>query len=203
MRTLIRWQPRREFDIVRRQLDQLFDEISNINFDSALVKPRELGPRERGAAWMPAIEINDIGAALVLRAEVPGVDAEHLDVQVSRDAVAIQGEYRSEQKTDEQGHFRSEFRYGNFRRVIPLGVPVQNDQVQAELKDGILTLTLPKVAPEKAVVKLNLSTTESATSLTAAPETTETVPTSASTQAPVAESILELTSDVWSENPTA
>jgi HSP20 family protein len=95
MRTLNRWQPRREFDIVRRQLDQLFDEISHINFESALVRPRELG-----AAWMPAIELNDVGAALVLRAEVPGVDAEHLDVQVSRDAVAIQGEYRSEQKTD-------------------------------------------------------------------------------------------------------
>ena len=198
MRTLNRWQPRREFDIVRRQLDQLFDEISHINFDSALVKPRELG-----AAWIPAIELNDVGAALVLRAEVPGVDAEHLDVQVSRDAVAIQGEYRSEQKNDEQGRFRSEFRYGNFRRVIPLRVPVQNEQVQAELKDGILTLTLPKVAPEKAVVKLNLATAESATSLTAAPETTETIPTSVSTQAPVAEIIPDLTSDVWSDSATA
>jgi len=201
MRTLIRWQPRREFDLVRRQLDQLFDEISN--FDSALVKPRDLGLREGGAAWTPAIELNDVGAELVLRAEVPGVDAEHLDVQVSRDAVAIQGEYRSEQKTDEQGRFRSEFRYGNFRRVIPLRVPVQNDQVQAELKDGILTLTLPKVAPAKAVVKLNLTTAEPATSLTAAPETPKTVPTSAPTQAPVAEIIPELTSDVWSENLTA
>lgn len=203
MRTLNRWQPRREFDIVRRQLDQLFDEISHINFDLALVKPRELGSRERGAAWMPAIELNDAGAALVLRAEVPGVDAEHLDVQVSRDAVVIQGEYRSEQKTDEQGRFRSEFRYGNFRRVIPLRIPVQNDQVQAELKDGILILTLPKVAPEKAVVKLNLTTAEPATSLTAAPGTTETVPTSAPTQTEAAEVAPELTSDVWSDSATA
>jgi HSP20 family protein len=192
MRTLNRWQPRREFDIVRRQLDQLFDEISHINFDSALVKPRELG-----AAWMPAIELNDVGAALVLRAEVPGVDAEHLDVQVSRDAVAIQGEYRSEQKTDEQGRFRSEFRYGNFRRVIPLRVPVQNDQVQAELKDGILTLTLPKVAPEKAVVKLNLATSEPNPTLEAA----ETNPVNNAVAASTQES--ELTSDVWFENPTA
>jgi len=192
MRTLNRWQPRREFDIVRRQLDQLFDEISHINFDSALVKPRELG-----AAWMPAIELNDVGAALVLRAEVPGVDAEHLDVQVSRDAVAIQGEYRSEQKTDEQGRFRSEFRYGNFRRVIPLRVPVQNDQVQAELKDGILTLTLPKVAPEKAVVKLNLATSEPNPTLEAA----ETNPVNNAVAASTQES--ELTSDVWFENPSA
>jgi HSP20 family protein len=192
MRTLNRWQPRREFDIVRRQLDQLFDEISHINFDSALVKPRELG-----AAWMPAIELNDVGAALVLRAEVPGVDAEHLDVQVSRDAVAIQGEYRSEQKTDEQGRFRSEFRYGNFRRVIPLRVPVQNDQVQAELKDGILTLTLPKVALEKAVVKLNLATSEPNPTLEAA----ETNPVNNAVAASTQES--ELTSDVWFENPSA
>ena len=197
MRTLIRWQPRREFDIVRRQLDQLFDEISHINFDSALVKPRELGPREGGAAWMPAIELNDSGAALVLRAEVPGIDAEHLDVQISREAVVIQGEYRSEQKTDEQGRFRSEFRYGNFRRVIPLRVPVQNDQVQAELKDGILTLTLPKVAPEKAVVKLNLVTSEPNPTLEAA----ETNPVNNAVAASTQES--ELTSDVWFENPSA
>lgn len=194
MRTLNRWQPRREFDIVRRQLDQLFDEISHINFDSALVKPRELG-----ATWMPAIELNDAGAALVLRAEVPGVDAEHLDVQVSRDTVVIQGEYRSEQKIDEQGRFRSEFRYGNFRRVIPLRIPVQNDQVQAELKDGILTLTLPKVAPEKVVVKLNLGAAESTPVLA---ETTENIDSATPAVTAVTQE-QELTADVWSENPTA
>jgi HSP20 family protein len=76
---------------------------------------------------------------------------------VTREAVAIAGEHRYEKKAEDKGLFRTEFRYGKFQRVIPLPVAVQNDQVQAEFKDGILTLTLPKVTEaRRQVVKVNL-----------------------------------------------
>jgi len=55
-------------------------------------------------------------------------------------------------KTQEKGFFRSEFRYGNFQRVIPLPVPIQNEQVKAEFKNGVLTLTLPKVTEARRTV---------------------------------------------------
>ena len=68
------------------------------------------------------------------------------------------GEHRYERKTEEQSFFRTEFRYGKFQRVIPLPVAIQNDRVQADFTNGILTLTLPKVqSANKHVVKLNLA----------------------------------------------
>jgi len=96
---------------------------------------------------------------IVLQAEVPGVDAEGLDVQVTRKAVSIAGEHRYEQRK-EKGRIRSEFRYGRFQRVIPLLAQVQQDKVKAELKNGILTLNLPKVeAEQRKVVKVAIAGT--------------------------------------------
>lgn len=69
----------------------------------------------------------------------------------------MRGERKSEMKSDDQGMHRSEFRYGSFQRVIPLPSRIQNDQVQAEFKHGVLCLTLPKAEAEKnRVVKVNL-----------------------------------------------
>lgn len=93
-----------------------------------------------------------------LKLEVPGMDAKDIDIQVSTQSVAISGERKSISRTDAKGEKRSEFRYGSFRRVIPLKVRIQNDNVSAEYKDGILHLTLPKAESEKTkVVKVNLS----------------------------------------------
>ena len=142
---LIRWQPFSEIETLRRQMDQMFNEISSFN-------------RTPQISWQPAIELQNTDENVVLRAEIPGIEAKDLDVRVTREAVAISGEHLYEQKTQEKNFFRSEFRYGKFGRVIPLPVPVQNDQVKAEFTNGILTLTLPKLESVKnRVVKLNLT----------------------------------------------
>lgn len=147
---IIRWQPWQEFDVLRRQFDDLFDELAPISRATGKVN---------GHAWSPAIELKSTDEALTLRVELPGINANDLDVQVTREAVSISGEYKSETKTEDKEHqvHRSEFRYGSFQRVIPLPTAIQNDQVKAEFKDGILTLTLPKVEAEKPkVVKVSL-----------------------------------------------
>uniref|UniRef100_A0A832H0G9 Hsp20/alpha crystallin family protein n=1 Tax=Oscillatoriales cyanobacterium SpSt-402 TaxID=2282168 RepID=A0A832H0G9_9CYAN len=152
---IIRWQPWQEFDTLRRQFDDLFDELAPIS---------RVGGKVNGHTWAPAIELRSTDDAVVLRAELPGINAEDLDVQVTREAVSISGEYKSETKTEDKEHqiHRSEFRYGSFQRVIPLPTAIQNDQVKAEFKDGILTLTLPKVEAEKPkVVKVSLNGTAS------------------------------------------
>lgn len=146
MRTLMRWHPMRDMTIVRRQLDQLFDELNHLNLDGAFVKPQELGN-----TWLPAIEVRDTETDLIVRAALPGVTPEELDVQVTRAAITISGEHRAETQTETQGRFRSEFQYGKFRRVVPLRIAVKHEQVQAEFQDGILTLTLPKADSDRAV----------------------------------------------------
>ncbi len=141
---LIRWQPFQEIETLRRQMDQMFDELAG-------------SERQSKISWKPAIELQDIEDNLVLRAEIPGVDGKDIEVHVTREAVAISGNHQFEKKAEEKGFFRSEFRYGNFQRVIPLPVPIQNDKAHADFKNGILTLTLPKVMEaRRTVVKLNL-----------------------------------------------
>ncbi|OUL18601.1 molecular chaperone [Nostoc sp. RF31YmG] len=142
---LVRWQPFSEMENLRRQMDRMFDELGGVN--SQVTK-----------TWTPAIELQDTNESLILRAEIPGIEGKDLDVHVTREAVSIAGETRLQRNTDERGYFRSEFRYGKFQRVITLPVPIQNDRVQAEFKNGILTLTLPKVEEVKQkVVKINLA----------------------------------------------
>jgi HSP20 family protein len=148
---LIRWQPFQEFEILRRQMNQILDEVAGEE-------------RQSTSSWKPAIELQDMEDHLVVRAEIPGVNGKDIDVQVTREAIAISGEHRFEKKAEEKGFFRSEFRYGSFQRVIPLPVPIQHEQAKAEFKDGILTLTLPKVTEaRRTVVKLNLGDSTSAT----------------------------------------
>lgn len=143
---LIRWEPFREIDSLQREMNRLFDTLT----------PAADG-RTNGIAFIPAAEMQETPEAIHLKLEVPGLEAKDLDVQVTAEAVAISGERRSENKTEENGMMRSEFRYGKFQRVIPLPGRVQNNQVQAEYKDGILQLTLPKAEEEKnRVVKVNL-----------------------------------------------
>lgn len=144
---LVRWNPWQELNTLQRNLDRLFEEpfasTSKGNFGDI--------------TKIPAAEISETEDAVHLKLEVPGMEAKDLDVQVTESAVYISGDRKSETKQEENGKTRSEFYYGKFQRVIPLSVRIQNTNVTAEYKDGILSLTLPKTAAEKnKVVKVNL-----------------------------------------------
>ncbi len=140
---LIRWEPLREIDSLQREMNRLFDSLTPATHN--------------GSAFMPLAELHETPEAVMLKLEVPGLDAKDLDIQVTAEAVSITGERKSETKTEENGMVRSEFHYGKFQRVIPMPVRIQNTAVQAEYKDGILNLTLPKAEEERnRVVKVNL-----------------------------------------------
>ncbi len=143
---LVRWEPFREIDSLQQEVNRLFDTLT----------PRVEG-RGNGITFMPAVEMDETPDAVHLRLEAPGIEAKDLNVQVTTEAVSVSGDRKSETKTAEKGMSRSEFRYGKFQRVIPLPAKVQNDKVQAEYKDGILRLTLPKAEDERnRVIKVNL-----------------------------------------------
>ena len=108
-------------------------------------------------AFTPAVEIYENNNAIDLRLEIPGLEVKDLDIQVTAEAVEIKGKRRQETETEEQGLVRSEFHYGAFQRRISLPVRVQNDQVKADYKDGILHIHLPKSEADKnQVVKVNV-----------------------------------------------
>ncbi|QLE56403.1 Hsp20/alpha crystallin family protein [Nostoc sp. TCL26-01] len=144
--TMARWNPWQDLNTLQRQINQLFEED---------MQPSTL--LERGLTRVPAAELQETAEAIHLRLEIPGVDAKDVDLQVTDKAVYISGERKSTTKTEEKGVFKSEFHYGKFQRVIPLPTRIQNTNVKAEYKDGILNLLLPKAEDEKhKVVKINL-----------------------------------------------
>ncbi|EAZ88734.1 Hsp20/alpha crystallin family protein [Crocosphaera chwakensis] len=148
---LVRYNPWQEMNSLQHQLNRLLDEAltptnweENVNFSK-----------------IPAAELTETDDALHLKLEVPGMSAKDLDIQVMVDRVAIAGERKSETETNENGKTRSEFRYGKFQRVIPLPVRIQNTNVTADYKDGILHLNLPLSSEEKnKVVKISLPEAE-------------------------------------------
>lgn len=144
--TLVRWNPWQELNTIQRQLNRIFEDdmLPSTVLDRAFVK-------------VPAAELHETDEAVYLKLEIPGIEAKDIDLQVTDKAVYISGERKSATKTEEKGTVKSEFHYGKFQRVIPLPTRIQNTNVKAEYKDGILNLTLPKAEEEKnKVVKINL-----------------------------------------------
>ncbi|MBP5972871.1 Hsp20/alpha crystallin family protein [Brasilonema sp. CT11] len=146
--TLVRLNNWQQMNSLNRQMNRLFDDML---VPSTLI--------ERNLPRFPAAELQETEDAIHLKLELPGIEAKDLDVQVTQNAVSIKGERKSETKTEEKGRTVTEFNYGKFQRVIPLPAHIQNTNVTAEYKDGILNLTLPKSEQEKnKVVKVNLET---------------------------------------------
>ncbi len=92
--TVIRWQPFREIETLRRQFDELFEELSGSR-------------RESEMALFPEVELQDTDDNLFLRAQIPGIEPKNLDVRVTQDSVYIAGEHRYASKAEDTGCFRS------------------------------------------------------------------------------------------------
>lgn len=139
------WNPIEEIDAARRQLDHMFEGITDSDSSS------------KYARWAPAVELWDTGDALIFKAFLPGVKAESLDIQATRDSISISGERHPQELKEETQRLFSDISYGHFHRASKLPVAIQNTKVEASFEQGILTLTLPKVETEQnKVVKVNL-----------------------------------------------
>ncbi|MGF1589527.1 MAG: Hsp20/alpha crystallin family protein [Pleurocapsa sp.] len=144
---IIRYNPWQEMNSLQHQLNRMLDDV----LTPASVA--EFGNFSK----VPAAELTETKENLVLRLEVPGMQPADLNIEATAKSVSISGERKSEIKSEEECKTRSEFRYGSFQRVIPLPARIQNTEIKAEYKDGILHLTLPKAESEKnKVVKVNL-----------------------------------------------
>jgi HSP20 family protein len=92
----------------------------------------------------PAVEVTETAAAIVIRAQVPGVSKEHLSVEVSPEGIMFKGESKAEAAAPDQQYHLQEICYGTFERTVAVPVPVESDQATATLRDGILQVTVPK-----------------------------------------------------------
>ena len=104
---------------------------------------RELIPRQ------PAVEISEEKDQVIVKAEIPGLKKEDLQVNLSNSLLTIRGERKQEEEKKGKGYYYSERSYGSFSRSIQLPAEVRSDKVSASFKDGVLEIRLPKTEEAK------------------------------------------------------
>lgn len=101
------------------------------------------------SAWNPAVDLYEDKDNVIVKAELPGMKKEAIDVSLHDGELSISGERKSEEKSGNAETYRSERFTGRFNRTITLPTEVNADKVKADYKDGILTITLPKAEAAK------------------------------------------------------
>jgi HSP20 family protein len=127
-------------DDLRRRMDQLFGDYDGGRFD-------RYGLAAAGAAW-PRLNVFDTGAAVVVKAEVPGLEEKDIGLTINQDVLTLSGERKPDAPEGYSVH-RQERAPVKFSRSFTLPCRVDAEQTSASLKDGVLTITLPKAAEAK------------------------------------------------------
>ena len=137
MSNLIRWEPAREMMTLREAMDHLFDD--------AFTRPLTL----RDGWSAPAIDMYQTDDEVVVKASLPGVKADEVQINITGEVLTLKGETRQvEEKKDKAWHMREQ-RWGAFERAIALPTEVVADKAKAEFENGILTISLPKAEEVK------------------------------------------------------
>jgi len=137
MSNLIRWEPAREMVTLREAMDRLFDDAFTHPFGQAAGIPS------------PAIDMYQTDDDVVVRATLPGLKAEDVQISITGDLLSIKGEFKDKSETKERAYYLREQRYGAFERTLGLPTSVRADKAKAEFEDGILTIALPKAEEAK------------------------------------------------------
>ncbi len=137
---LIPWRERKELDTFRREIDRLFDKFLSWS-------PFE-GTKE--LSWFPTMDISETPTDVIVKAELPGMNPNDIEVTISGDTLTIKGERKKEEEHKDENFYKIERSYGSFCRSVQLPAEVDESKAEAIYKDGILRLTLPKIKPEPA-----------------------------------------------------
>jgi len=133
MRTTInRFEPFRTQSL-QNQLTRLFSEAFERSSDGSSI-----------TTWAPAVDIFETEHELVVKADLPDIQPEGLDIRVENNILTIRGERKFEKKVNESNYLRVERSYGSFSRSFSLANTVNSEAIKAEYKNGVLTLTIPK-----------------------------------------------------------
>jgi HSP20 family protein len=131
--SISRWQPFGGASTLQEQVNRLFSEV--------LDRP---GEESSLTSWAPAVDIYETEHELVVKADLPDVDAKDLDIRVENNILTIRGERKFEKKVSEENYLRVERAYGAFSRSFSLANTVNSEAIKADYQNGVLTLTVPK-----------------------------------------------------------
>jgi HSP20 family protein len=144
---ITRWDPFRELNLIHHQLNRVFGDVQRSSDDVM----------SRGA-WLPPVDIFANGKhELVIKAELPGLEREEIELTVENDTLTLKGEKRAASDVQEEQYHRVERTYGAFSRTFALPPTVDSTRVSAEFKSGVLTIRLPireEVKPKQIKVEV-------------------------------------------------
>jgi HSP20 family protein len=146
---IVRWEPFRDLLTTQDRFNRLFNETFSNVFG-------EEGLSTRG--WNPAVDVYETDHDLVLKAELPGIDPKDVDIRVEDGTLYLKGERKQESEVKEGSYHRVERSYGSFTRSFALPGSVNLDNIKADYKDGVLTLTMAKREEAKPkTIKINVA----------------------------------------------
>ena len=139
------------FTFMRRfseEMDRLFEDFG---FGRGLLAPGFERSLDRlgtlaGGAWAPQVEVFERDNELIIRADLPGMTKDDINVDIDDNSLVLRGERKSEREEDKEGYYRSERSYGSFYRRIPLPTGVDPEEATADFRNGVLEISMP--APE-------------------------------------------------------
>ena len=136
---IVRWEPFRDLVSIQERMNRLFD-------DAFRGSGRPAGEDDwaLGGSWAPAVDIYEQEGNIVLKAELPGVDAKDVDIRVENNVLTMSGERKLDNEVKRESYHRVERAYGSFARSFTLPSVVDADRIKAEFRDGVLRVTLPR-----------------------------------------------------------
>jgi len=135
---IVRWEPFRDLVSIQERMNRLFDDAFRGN-------PRASSEDEwaLGGTWAPSVDIFEQDGNIVLKAELPGMDAKDVEIHVENNVLTLRGERKFESEVKREKYHRVERAYGTFSRSFSLPSTVDATRIAAEYKNGVLTVTLP------------------------------------------------------------
>src|SRR5947208_8047093 len=148
MRTMNRWEPSRGATTLQEQLNRVLGDMLERAGDESNLTP-----------WAPAVDIFETEHQLVVKADLPDVNPQDLDIRVENNILTIRGERKFENEVNEENYLRVERSYGSFSRSFSLANSVKSDAIKADYQNGVLTLSIPKREEAKPKqIKVNVET---------------------------------------------
>ena len=153
---LIRWEPVTELNSIQNEMNRLF----NTFLDQPSSGGRGAGGQRR---WIPAMDLIETADHWTLRADLPGLSGEDVNVQLQDNVLTVSGERAAESEQQQEGYYRLERAFGAFSRSLTLPEGVEADGVKARFDRGVLEITVPKPEQKKPrQVRISVSAAENA-----------------------------------------
>jgi HSP20 family protein len=133
------WKPFRELSAIRDETHKIWNRF----FREGALEPSQ-------GAWAPALDVSETKDNIVVKAEIPGMDAKNIEISLSGDILTIKGEKKQEKEEKDEDYHLVDRSYGSFYRSIHLPQEVQGNKITAKCKDGILKIDMPKSEKAKA-----------------------------------------------------